>query len=57
MVLGLLEFGESEYVCRCRCYSVHPFSFLNSISNLSTGVDVIELFDADFLWVEFLGCL
>jgi len=46
MVLGLLEFGESEFF----------FSQL-FFSNLSTGVDVIELFDADFLWVEFLGCL
>jgi hypothetical protein len=28
-----------------------------SFSNLFTGVDVIGLFDADFFWVEFLGCL
>jgi hypothetical protein len=30
---------------------------LDHFSNLSTGVDVIRLFDADFLLVEFLGCL
>jgi hypothetical protein len=45
MVLGLLEFGGSEYVYRCWCDWVHHFSFLNSLSQICLRV------------LMLLGCL